>query len=214
MQMQRIFSLAAVSLGLVFTAAASDYSKFETYLGYDFVRFNPDTFYLPQFNANGGSAQFIYNAWGGLGIVGDFGAVHKGTLNQSPIDTTVANYLIGPRFTHHRGRYQPFVEAMFGGAYATMSTRVNALTGDNAILPALTPVTARLTASTSRFAMMVGGGLDIKIHKHMAFRPFEADYYLIRMPDYFSNTNFTPGNVTNRNNWRLSAGVKFMFGKL
>jgi len=210
--MQKIVSLAVASLSLVFTAAAADldYSRFETYLGYDFVQFMPNTTFLPsKINANGGSGQFIYNISNGFGVVGDFGAVHKGTINQTPVDATVANFLVGPRYTHHRGRYQPFLECMFGGAYGTMSTQVGVITGGTVLpgLPAFTPVTARLTASTTRFAMMAGGGLDIKFNKHMAFRPFEADYYLIRMPDLFQNDN-----LTNRNNWRLSGGVKFMFG--
>ena len=215
--MQRIVSLVVASLSFVFTAAAADldYSRFETYFGYDFVQFMPDTTFLPsKINANGGSAQFIYNAWKGLGVVADFGAVHKGTLNQTPIDATVANFLVGPRFTHHIGRYQPFVEAMFGGAYGTMSTQVSAITGDNVFLPAFTPVTARLTASTTRFALMAGGGLDIKFSKRFAFRPFEADYYLIRMPNVYTENGLAGTGLTNHNNWRLSGGVKFMFGKL
>jgi hypothetical protein len=212
MQMQKIVSLAVVSLSLVFTAAAADldYSRFETYLGYDFVQFMPNTTFLPQkINANGGSAQFIYNMWKGFGVVGDFGAVHKGTINQTPVDATVVNFLAGPRYTLHKGRYQPFLEAMFGGAYGTLSAQVSAITGDTVIpgIPANTPITARLNASSTRFAMMAGGGLDIKLNKQIAFRPFEADYYLIRMPNLFQNDN-----ITNRNNWRLSGGVKFMFG--
>jgi hypothetical protein len=34
------------------------------------------------------------------------------------------------------------------------------------------PITARLNASHTGFAMMAGGGLDIKLSKHIAFRPW------------------------------------------
>jgi outer membrane protein OmpA-like peptidoglycan-associated protein len=54
--------------------------------------------------------------------------------------------------------------------------------------------------------MLLGGGLDIKISRHVAFRPFEADYYLMRVP------NLGTGNLTNRNNFRYAAGVNFMLG--
>ena len=50
-----------------------------------------------------------------------------------------------------------------------------------------------------------GGGVDIKLSKHMAFRPIEFDYYLTR----FSNPEL--GN-NNQNNWRYSGGVNFLFG--
>ena len=75
------------------------------------------------------------------------------------------------------------------------------------IIPPGLPVSGRLVASNTDFAMLAGGGLDIKINKHVFFRPVEASYYLTRMPSFLTN------NVTsNRNNFRYSAGVNFMFG--
>jgi hypothetical protein len=55
--------------------------------------------------------------------------------------------------------------------------------------------------------MLVGGGLDIKIFKRMAFRPFGLDYFLARLPSVVT------GNDTNHNNLRYTAGVSFLFGK-
>jgi hypothetical protein len=57
--------------------------------------------------------------------------------------------------------------------------------------------------------MMAGGGVDIKISKHIAFRPLAFDYYLTRTPNFI--TNITDNDI-NRNNWRYTAGVNFMFG--
>ena len=54
--------------------------------------------------------------------------------------------------------------------------------------------------------MMAGGGLDIKINKHMSFRPIGADYYLVRLPSLLT------GDTTNRNNFRYSTGINFLFG--
>jgi hypothetical protein len=54
--------------------------------------------------------------------------------------------------------------------------------------------------------MLLGGGLDIKVGKHIALRPIGADYYLVRLP------SFVTGNDTNRNHFRYSAGVNFLFG--
>jgi hypothetical protein len=59
--------------------------------------------------------------------------------------------------------------------------------------------------------MMAGGGVDIKVSRHVAFRPAGFDYYLTRPPtqaiDFFS-----PGVRSDRNNWRYTAGVVFGFG--
>jgi hypothetical protein len=54
--------------------------------------------------------------------------------------------------------------------------------------------------------MLAGGGLDIKIGKHIAFRPVEADYFLTRFPTILTQDD------TNRNHFRYSAGVNFLFG--
>jgi hypothetical protein len=186
----------------------------EAFVGYDFVRFNPNSVYAPSFNANGGSGQFVYNVTRWLGGVLDVGAVNKGTLNQLSVDTTVMNFVAGPRVTfHNHSRFLPFAQVLFGGAYATTSTPVTVLPGEATIFPPGVvvspnlPVQARLTASHVGFAMLAGGGLDIRISRHVAFRPVEANYYLTRIP------SIVTGNVSNRNNFRYSAGVNFLFGE-
>lgn len=73
------------------------------------------------------------------------------------------------------------------------------------MIPPGLPVSARLGASNTGFAMLAGGGLDIKLSKHIAFRPVEADYYLTRV------SSLVTGNTTNRNNFRYSGGIIFLF---
>ena len=203
--------------------ATDEATKYETFLGYDFVRFQPNhTGFIPEFNANGGSGQFVYNFYKGIGVVFDAGAVTKGTLNGFNLDTTVANFVAGPRYTYHNhSRFTPFVEVMFGGAYSTISTQISFTgTPTNPIVvpppfaPVVTPhggvdtvpVTARLVASNTHFAMMAGGGLDIKISKHVSFRPIGADYYLTRLPDLVT------ADPSNQHNFRYSTGINFTFG--
>jgi hypothetical protein len=69
-----------------------------------------------------------------------------------------------------------------------------------------TPVTARLNASQTAFAMTAGGGLDIRIKKHLTLRPIAVDYYLTRLQ------NLRTLGDNNQNNIRASAGVTFWFG--
>jgi hypothetical protein len=209
--MKKTLTVIAASLSFAFGAAAADNPRFETFLGYQFTRFNADSKFIPSFNANGGSGQFVYNFSKGIGIAFDAGAVNKGLLNGLNIDTTVAHFVAGPRFAYHNSsRFTPYVEALFGGAYGTTSARVSALPfGPNLDLLALDPnlpISARVQASKTVFAMMIGGGLDVKMNKHVAFRPFGFDYYLTRVP------NFVTGDDVNKNNWRYTAGVNFMFG--
>jgi hypothetical protein len=190
-----------------------EYPRFETFLGYNYVRFNPNVDLIPNFGANGGSGQFVYNFNRWIGFAADVGAVHKGTLAGLNLDTTVMNFVAGPRFTFRKhGRFVPFAQALFGGGYATTSTEVFVFPSGQAIIPPgftgspFTETSARVQASSTHFAMLAGLGLDIKINRHISFRPVEADYYLTRMPSLLTSGN------NNRNNFRYAAGVNFLFG--
>jgi hypothetical protein len=54
--------------------------------------------------------------------------------------------------------------------------------------------------------MMVGGGLDIRLTKHLTYRLFDADYYLTRP------ASFITGENVNKNNFRLTMGANFTWG--
>jgi opacity protein-like surface antigen len=209
--MKKIVAAIVTSLSFAAVVGATDIPRMETFLGYNFVRFNPNSGFVPSFNANGGSGQFVYNFNKWIGGVVDAGAVHKGVLNGISQDTTVAHLVAGPRISfHNHSRFTPFAQVLFGGAYGTTSRRIGVLPQfppDGLLgLDPNSPITVRLQASETVFAMMAGGGLDIKLSKHVAFRPVAADYYLARVP------RIGPRDDVNRNNWRLSAGINFMFG--
>ncbi len=72
--------------------------------------------------------------------------------------------------------------------------------------PANTPVSLRAVASQTAFAMGVGGGLDIKINKHVSFRPISLDYMLTRLQ------NIRSLNDNNQHNLRFMSGFNFTFG--
>jgi hypothetical protein len=231
---RNLFAVGAVLLSAM-VAYATDFDRYEVFAGYSFVRFHPNSgcsvtpncgSFLPNFNANGGSGQFVYNFKDGLGVALDLGAVTKGELNQTAIDTTVFNFVAGPRYTFrhhvfHESRFQPFVQALFGGAYSTASTHVDILgsTIVNPLPPGLVvnpnlPISARLVGSHTGFAMLAGGGLDIKLKRHISLRPVGADYYLTRMPNFLTQSlPGVPHNHHNSNNFRYTAGVNFLFGR-
>ncbi len=208
--MRKIIAVIAAVPMFALVAGATDVPKTETFLGYNYVRFNPNSDVFPSFNANGGGGQFVYNFNKWIGGVVDVGAVTRGSFDNFNVDATVINFVAGPRITYHNhSRFVPFGQVLFGGAYSTASLPVT-VTGGGAIVPPgiiLPPiVAARVNASNTGFAMMAGGGLDIKVSKHIALRPIGADYYLTRIPSLLT------GDTSNRNNFRYSAGINFLMG--
>jgi hypothetical protein len=218
------FGAALLTAGV---AAAADGAMAEAFLGYNSVLFNPSTSIpgtsLPSFSLYGGDAQLVFHFHRDIGLVLDVGSVHAGGLfniansvsANSGVDHNLTNFVLGPRYTAHwHKRLMPFAQILFGGARATSSTSVQ-LNQGGAVWPppglvvppgTVQPVDATLRAERTGFAMLVGGGIDIKITKHVAFRPLGADYYLARLP------NFVTGDDTNKNHFRYSAGVNFLFG--
>ena len=229
--LKKCFLLFSAALLTTSVAAATDSPTAEAFLGYNWVRFSPNTTNIPGFNGlpsfslNGGNAQLAFNFNRSIGLVLDVGAVHAGsvfgiannvTTNRPGVDHTLVNFVLGPRYTFTKhSRWMPFAQALFGGARGTSSTSITLFQGGiiwpppGLIVPpgTLQPIGATLQAERTGFAMLVGGGLDIKVGKHVALRPIGADYYLARLP------SFVTGNDTNRNHFRYSAGANFLFGK-
>jgi hypothetical protein len=163
--MKKIITVVATSLCFAFVAGATDIPKTEVFLGYSFVRLSSNGDIIPSRDANGGSAQFVYNFSKGFGVAFDAGAVTNGSsIGQTNVDATVAHLVVGPRYKFHQhSKLQPYVQALFGGAYATASTQIFAVPVVNplvAVNPLIDAVSARLVASRRSFAMLAGGGLD------------------------------------------------------
>ena len=54
--------------------------------------------------------------------------------------------------------------------------------------------------------MTAGGGLDVKVHHHLAIRVIQAEYLMTKFEDYDT------GQAATQNDMRLSAGIVFRFG--
>ena len=185
--------------------------KVGAFLGYQYNRFNSAT-NVPAFSANGGDAELVFHANHWFGIVADLGGVNKGSIAGYNLDTTVANFLFGPRVTFaSRKRVSPFIQVLFGGVYATTSAPISGIPlatpylPNNTVLPG-NAVTARLNGSQTAFAMTAGGGVDIRLSKHVSFRPLTVEYYMTRLQNLRSLED------NNQNNLRYMAGFTFWFG--
>ena len=76
-------------------------------------------------------------------------------------------YMFGPVAKYRVGRFEPFGEALFGGAPSNFY--VSACNSNTVLCGNLKP-------SSTSFAMAFGGGLDLQATRHIAIRLFDADF--------------------------------------
>lgn len=188
------------------SAFAQDEPKFETYLGYSFTRVNSGI-NVPAFSANGGLGEvaFNFNRW--LSAVGSFNAVHNGNISDFHVDQTLFGYNFGPRLNLRHGRITPFVETLFGATHDSRSFKVPNTT----VVIANTTLSQRFVNDATAFSMLFGGGLDLPINRHLAFRPIKLDYYMTRFQPVFIQGLGNANRNRNQSNLLYSTGLNFRF---
>ena len=140
----RVFvTVFAASLSFALTASAADATRFGAYLGYDWVNFNPDSPNISSFHANGGSAQFQFNASHGIGAAFDIGAVTRDTFG-GVLSNRQTHFLVGPRYGYYNhSRFTPFVEVLFGAAEGSVSLDVTDVNRITPFSQLISPTTSR-----------------------------------------------------------------------
>ena len=169
-------------------AAAQETPKVEVSVNYSFIRARLVSPGGCCFNMHGGSFSVAANLNHWVALVGDFGAYRAKNLQSSGFDLHVATYMFGPRFSIRR--HEPltlFGQALFGGGYAGGSL----YSGGSPFGP------------QNSFSMAIGGGLDVRLHKHVAVRVVQAEWLF---------TKFANGVNNRQNNLRLSGGIVVRFG--
>lgn len=187
-------------------AFAQDEPKFETYLGYSFTRVNSGI-NVPAFSANGGLGEvaFNFNKW--LAAVGSFNAVHNGNIHNLHVDQTLFGYNFGPRVHVRFGPITPFFEALFGSTHDSRSFQVPG----TSVAVGNTVLAQRFVNSATAFSQLYGGGLDIPINRHLAFRPIKFDYYMTRFQPIFVEGLGNANRNRNQSNLLYSTGLNFRF---
>jgi outer membrane immunogenic protein len=171
------------------SALAQSGPRIDLGLNYNYVRSNVPAGGCGCFALNGGSGWVSFNFTRSLALVGEIASQHASNVSSTGADLTLTSYLAGPRYTWVRPhRLTPFAQFLVGGAHAGGT---------------LAPGSSGLPGSSSAFAMVAGGGLDIGLTRRIAVRAFEADYYL---------TRFDNGVNDHQNNLRIEAGVVIRFG--
>lgn len=185
----------------------SDTPKFELFLGYSNVLATPMSPSNRIADIQGGDTNIAFNLNRYFGLVGDFAGYHANTLTfdqaGAPSRDVGARgkaftYMGGPRLSYRRPRFTLFAQALFGDANARTVT-IDGCSGSSSCTP--------LTNENS-FAMALGGGLDLNLRRHFAFRLIQAEYLLTR----FRDPSIASGTAGTRNDVRLSSGIVFRFG--
>jgi outer membrane protein OmpA-like peptidoglycan-associated protein len=159
---------------------------------YDYINFAPGSPFA-NFNSQGGSASFTYNASKWLGLTGELGgydfkrSLFPLTGSSADINGSFLTYLFGPRLNLRKfDHFVPFAEFLVGGAKSGIE-----LVG---------------VSSQSTFAVAAGGGVDMVITKNFAWRVAQLDYLM---------TNFSGlalGPTGRQNNFRAGTGLVWRFG--
>jgi opacity protein-like surface antigen len=144
---------------------------------------------LGKLDTHGFNLSFAANAARHVGIISEFSQFTKTesfNILGSPIadgvnvKIRVLTLLFGPRVTLHRGKVEPFVHALFGGARATAEAPDFGVSAGDAAYA---------------FAYALGGGFDVKVHNNFAIRVAQLDFLQAR------------AGGEGLNNFRFSAGV-------
>ena len=201
---------AALLFGTV--VFAQDDHKLEVTADYSYVHANPqNNNIIPTFSLNGGggSGAFYFSKY--IGIEGEFEGygsyTHHFTVPppfcNGPCTVSAQGnlftYNVGPIIKFRTSHFEPFVEALFGGAHSNFYGNLYTACGPSGCL------VASKSPSNNAFDFLIGGGIDIPVGEHIAIRPVQFEYLLTR----FGN-DFTKGN-NNQSNFRYQAGVQFRF---
>lgn len=135
----------------------------------------------------GGGAEISADLYRGFGIAMNISGMHATNIRNSGIDLSSITMTFGPRYTW-RPRSDRF--SIFG----------QTLIGDSRGWNSVFPVTGGATSTYDSFALQIGGGIDVKVNRRIAFRPVETNWLRTTYPN--STTNV-------QNNLRLGAGIVF-----
>ena len=196
------FAVLAVlcTVGTLATAQDQAAPKWEVFGGYSFLYPNADLHamlpggLLPvssPLESNprglGGSLTYDFNRWFGLTLDA---STHWGSgessLGKKIDDTAFTNISFGPKLTFRRPHVAPFLEA---------------LVGDHRLTP-------DAFHDINKLGLMIGGGLDFKVSKHIALRLPRVDY---AMSSYRYGPSATTGS-THLRGIRAQAGLVFTWG--
>jgi len=188
------------AFGTLAAAQEQPAPKWEVFAGYSFLYPGGDVHgKLPsgliplsstmESNPRGVGASVTYDFTRHFGITLDasdhWGSGEKGVGNRID-DVDFSNLSIGPKFTFRHTHFSPFLEV---------------LVGDQRLYP-------EAFHHVDKLGVMAGGGLDVNLSRHFAWRLIRADY--VASSYRYGPSASTPTTVLH--GARLQTGLVFMFG--
>jgi hypothetical protein len=193
-KMRKVFVATIFVFCWCLTATAQDYPKAEVFGGYSYFRGDE----AENLHGWGASIAGNFNKW--FGVVADFSGHYGqdflsvsdgiGGFVTAESDNNIHNFLFGPRFSYRDNpTVEGFVHVLVGGSRAHVSATFS------------TPgFSTSIDRSDTAFATAIGGGVDAKLHRRVAWRVFQADYVLTRFDD------------DNQHNFRVATGLVLRLG--
>jgi len=170
--------MIALLLGMFSLAASAQEMgtaapKAEIFGGYQYTRFDGGL------NANGWDTSVTSNLNHWFGIGADFSGAYK---SESGASFNTYTYTFGPVVSYRNNeKLTPFAHFLLGGYHSSASA-------------------FGISASGSGFAMMLGGGFDVKATQHVALRAIQFDWLSLH-----SN------GASDNNNMRIATGLLFRY---
>jgi len=164
-----VILLAVFSLGAFAQEAMNTAPKAEIFGGYQYTRFDGGA------NANGWNTAVTGNLNNWFGVAADFSGAYT---SQAGVSFRNYTYTFGPVVSYrHNENFTPFVHFLAGGFHGSAS--FNGLSGTG-----------------NGFAMMFGGGFDVKASRRVALRAVQFDWLSLHA-----------NGGSDNNNMRLSTGI-------
>jgi len=176
--MRRLLAVALLVLFCTAYTVAQDYPKAEVFGGFSFTHLDTEGFTAP----TGVSIKHWYPGWEAavqynltklLGIKADFSGNYGKPVNVPGVTGIPSahsyNFLFGPVVSARTGRFTPFAQALFGANRLSLGSSTISV-------PVLGVSVPETGYSETAFAMAFGGGLDVKVSHHFAYRLGQFDY--------------------------------------
>lgn len=173
-------------------SSGESYPGVEVFAGYSFERMYIKNTLRENFDNHGGTASIAGNINRWLGLVADVSRYGFGGDVPVGVKANLTTFLFGPRFSKRGERWTPFAHALFGVG------RISATTGAPG-----GPSFFNHSFNQNAFATALGGGLDVTVSRHFAWRLVQGEYLYTKFHDGFENQ---------QNNLRLSTGLVIRIG--
>lgn len=135
-------------------------------------------FYMPGFDAQAG----VYGS-SRFSVLVDVGRTKRNNINGYGNNLTLSTYMAGAKYTVRRGR--------FLSPYGTALVGIGASQSNYA-----------LDSQTVNIAFAGGGGLNVRLTRHLDFRAAEAEYLVTHIPNSVNDR---------QNQLRLTSGLTYHF---